>query len=160
MSISTRNNDQVNESLQKFFLLSHKRPSVSFDLVYPYTYLFITDLILSVPGNKGRRKAGMLLDYYLRITLKKTDGERRSFPVNFVKYIETMRVANEPESMAFTLNLPVAGENIQTKAINSQEPYYHYAEIALEQTTFSNTRKPIELKLFYQDCDGLEINKL
>lgn len=159
MSIST-SNDPVNQRLQKFFLLSHKRPAVSFDLVYPYTYLFITDLIVSIPHNKGNKAAGILLDYYLRITLIKTNGERRSFPVNFIKYIDTMRVANGAEGMAFTLNLAIAGENIEAKSINSQDPYYHNAEIALEQTTMDDTHKPIELKIFYQDCDGLEINKL
>jgi hypothetical protein len=159
MSIST-SNDSVNYRLQKFFLLNHKRPAVSFDLVYPYTYLLITDLIVSLPTNKKHKTAGILLDYYLRITLIKTNGERRSFPINFVKYIDTMRIANEAEGMALTLNLAIAGENIQAKSITSQDPYYHYAEIALEQTTMTNTHKPIELKIFYQDCDGLEINKL
>jgi hypothetical protein len=158
MGVSTTNN-QTNNGLQKFFLLSHTHPVVSFDLIYPYTYLLLTDIVLSAKNGNKRNKGGILVDYYLRITLKRTDGERRSFPINLIKYIHTMRVPDHSEDIFFTLNLPVAQDNVQSKAINSQDPFYHYVEVALEHN-ITSTNKPIELQIYYQDCDGLEINKL
>lgn len=159
MNIPTHN-EQINQKLQKFFLISHTQPSVSFDLIYPYTYLFITDIVLSTIKGSMRHTADLLLDYYLRIILKKTDGERRSFSVNFIKYIETMHVSDQPGKLIFTLNLPIAGENIQSKAINSQNPYYNCVEITLEHMATANLGKPIELTVYYHNCEGLELNKL
>jgi hypothetical protein len=152
-------NDQKNQGLEKFFVLNPSKPAVSFDLIYPYTVLFLTNIILSAKNGNKRNKGGILADYYLRITLKKTNGESRSFPVNLIKYIHTMRVIDHSEDIAFTLNLPVTQENVSIKTINAQEPFYFYAEVALENN-ISSSNKPVELKVYYQDSDGLEINKL
>jgi hypothetical protein len=128
-------------------------------LIYPYTSLIITDIILSAKDGKKRNKGEMLVDYYLLITLKKTNGESRSFPINLIKYIQTMRVLDDSEDIAFSLNLTVAQENASSKVMNSQDPFYHYVEIALEHT-ITSTHKPVELKIYYQDSDGLEMNKI
>lgn len=151
-------NEPVNHSLQKFFLISDTQPVVSFDLIYPYSYLLITDIVLSSKSGNKRNKGVILADYYLRFTLKKTNGERRSFPVNLIKYIQTMHVAEPSENIVFSLNLSIAGENVESKAINSQEPYYDYIEVALEYN-MTSSGKPAEFKIYYQDCEGLELNK-
>jgi hypothetical protein len=153
------NNNQINPGLQKFFILNSSRTVASFDLIYPYTYLLITDIVLSAKNGNKRNKGAILADYYLRVTLKKTNGERRSFPVNLISYIHTMHVPDRSEDIVFSLNLAIAQENAASKAINSQEPYYDYVEVALEHN-ITSTNNPVELKIYYQDCDGLEINKL
>ena len=152
-------NHPTNRSLDKFFILNQVQPAVSFDLIYPYTALMLTDIVLTSKSSSKRNKGELLVDYYLRTTLKKTNGESRSFPVNLIKYIHTMRLLEGAEDIAFTLNLPIAQANNPSKPINSQEPYYHYAEIALEHN-ITSTNKPVELKIYYQDSDGLELNKV
>lgn len=157
MAIRT-GNDQINQGVEKYFVLNHLHPAVSFDLIYPYTVLYLTNIVLTANNTNKGNKGGILADYYLRITLKKTNGESRSFPVNLIKYIHTMRVVDHTEDISFTLNLHVAQENVSFKKINAQEPFYYYAEVALENN-LSSTNKPVELKIYYQDSDGLELNK-
>jgi DNA polymerase II large subunit len=131
----------------------------SFVLIYPYTYLLITDIVLAAKNGNKRNKGAILTDYYLQITLKKTNGERRSFSVNLISYIHTMHVPDHSEDIVLSLNLAIAQDNIASKAINSQEPYYDYVEVALEHN-ITSTNKPVELKIYYQDCEGLELNKV
>lgn len=142
-------------SQRKYVTLSSLQPTVSFDLIYSYTYLLIAEVIFST-RNKNKR-AGMMLDYFLRFTLKKTNGDRKSFTVSLVKYINTMHVHPHTGDITFTLNLTIAEENLKS-GLYSQEAFCHFVEISLEHG-FTHADKDIEFTLCYQDCDGLELNK-
>ena len=148
----------IEKSKLSSFKLSYKKPTVSFDLIYPYSYLRITQLVLSSRNGINPKRAGRMLDCFLRFTLRKTDGYRKSFSVNLIKYLQTMHVQPQTLSLVFDLDLSATEENL-TLGFSSQAPYYHFVEVALEPN-FSDIDKDIEFLIQYEDNDGLELNKL